>query len=87
MEITNNSTHYSIPLVVGRRLAQIIFLDTDGALDGRAYSDTGKYQSSSLLADLQKSWSPMDMLPKLYSISYVLPLFDICGRYKDREVQ
>ncbi|MEX2010503.1 MAG: hypothetical protein WD874_01720, partial [Parcubacteria group bacterium] len=28
MEITNNSSHYSIPLVVGRRIAQIIFFET-----------------------------------------------------------
>src|SRR5690348_8641441 len=30
MEITNNSRHYSIPLVVGRRCAQIVFFDSEG---------------------------------------------------------
>jgi hypothetical protein len=50
MEITNNSRHYSIPLVVGRRIAQIVFFDTQGTLDSRSYSDTGKYQTS---GDLQ----------------------------------
>ena len=28
MEITNNSRHYTIPLVVGRRVAQIVFFET-----------------------------------------------------------
>lgn len=28
MEITNNSSHYAIPLVVGRRIGQIIFFET-----------------------------------------------------------
>ena len=32
MEITNNSRNYSIPLVVGRRIAQIVFFDSDGTL-------------------------------------------------------
>jgi len=27
MEITNNSRFYAIPLVVGRRIAQIVFFD------------------------------------------------------------
>jgi deoxycytidine triphosphate deaminase len=30
MEITNNSRFYSIPLVVGRRIAQIVFFDSEG---------------------------------------------------------
>src|SRR3990167_7549193 len=34
MEITNNSTHYYIPLVVGRRIAQIIFFETGPILAG-----------------------------------------------------
>ena len=40
MEITNNSRHYSIPLVVGRRVAQIVFFDSDGTegCDGFAVS-------------------------------------------------
>ena len=42
MEITNNSRFYSIPLVVGRRIAQIVFFDTEGTLEGRSYADTGK---------------------------------------------
>jgi len=66
MEITNNSRHYSIPLVVGRRIAQIVFFDTDGTLQGRSYSDTGKYQSSTDIESIMAQWKPADMLPKMY---------------------
>jgi deoxycytidine triphosphate deaminase len=42
LEITNNSHSYTIPLVVGRRIAQIIFFDTEGVL-GSEYEKTGMY--------------------------------------------
>jgi dCTP deaminase len=38
MEITNNSLHYSIPLVVGRRVAQIVFFETEGT-EGKESGD------------------------------------------------
>ncbi len=66
MEITNNSRFYSIPLVVGRRVAQIVFFDSAGTISGRAYSDSGKYQSIKDTAELEAKWSPYDMLPKMY---------------------
>ena len=66
MEITNNSRFYSIPLVVGRRVAQIVFFDSAGTLSGRAYSDSGKYQSIKDVKALEEHWSPYDMLPKMY---------------------
>ena len=65
MEITNNSTHYYIPLVVGRRIAQIIFFETGPILKGD-YAKGGKYQSSGSVAQLKKNWRPTDMLPRLY---------------------
>jgi len=65
MEITNNSTHYYIPLVVGRRIAQIVFFET-GEILQRDYVKGGKYQSSASLPALKKSWKPAMMLPKLY---------------------
>jgi dCTP deaminase len=65
MEITNNSRHYSIPLVVGRRIAQIVFFDTEG-IEQHSYETTGKYQTSSDLSLLKESWSPISMLPKMY---------------------
>jgi deoxycytidine triphosphate deaminase len=67
MEITNNSRYYSIPLVVGRRVAQIVFFDTEGTIESRDYADSGKYQfQKTNLEDLKNSWSPSDMLPKMY---------------------
>ena len=65
MEITNNSTHYYIPLVVGRRIAQIIFFETGPILAGD-YGKGGKYQSGGSVAQLKKRWKPIDMLPRLY---------------------
>ncbi len=65
MEITNNSTHYYIPLVVGRRIAQIIFFET-GPILKSDYAKGGKYQSSGSVAQLKKNWRPTDMLPRLY---------------------
>ncbi|MFW0871248.1 MAG: dCTP deaminase domain-containing protein [Patescibacteria group bacterium] len=65
MEITNNSRSQVIPLVVGRRVAQIVFLETGEILD-TDYSKSGKYQTSNDLAVLKKQWKPEDMLPKAY---------------------
>jgi dCTP deaminase len=65
MEITNNSTHYYIPLVVGRRIAQIVFFET-GPILGDDYSKSGKYQTPDTLAKLKKQWKPDMMLPRLY---------------------
>lgn len=66
MEITNNSSHYAIPLVVGRRIAQIIFFET-GEILSSDYTKIGKYQSSQELKDLKKNWKPEMMLPRLYT--------------------
>lgn len=65
MEITNNSRHYAIPLVVGRRIAQIVFMDT-GPIIEKHYANDGKYAKSSDIQVLKKKWKPQDMLPKLY---------------------
>lgn len=61
MEITNNSTHYMIPLVVGRRIAQIVFFETEGIVS-KNYD--GKYQSTPITSIDQ--WDHTIMLPKLY---------------------
>lgn len=65
MEITNNSQYYVIPLVVGRRIAQIIFFECDPPIG--SYEQTGKYQNSSDINLLINSWQPENMLPKLYN--------------------
>ncbi|MES2006799.1 MAG: hypothetical protein V4436_01685 [Patescibacteria group bacterium] len=65
MEITNNSKNYIIPLVVGRRIAQIIFFET-GPILASGYEKSGKYQTSNNLSELKKKWKPEQMLPRLY---------------------
>lgn len=65
MEVTNNSTHYYIPLVVGRRIAQLIFFET-GPILKSDYGKSGKYQSGGSIAQIKKIWKPTDMLPRLY---------------------
>lgn len=65
MEITNNSNHYYIPLVVGRRIAQIIFFETGEILE-RDYTKAGKYQTTDDIKTVMKNWNPMSMLPQLY---------------------
>lgn len=65
MEISNVSNHYHIPLVVGRRIAQIVFFET-GDILGDDYSEGGKYATSTDLKILKKGWKPEMMLPQLY---------------------
>lgn len=67
MEITNNSRHYTIPLVVGRRIAQIVFFETGPIAHVTAdYTKHGKYQTTTDLNELKKAWNPLSMVPKLY---------------------
>lgn len=64
MEITNN-LHSTVPLVVGRRIAQIVFMETGKLAEGGDYTATGKYQSTPDFDALRDSWSPWAMLPRL----------------------
>ena len=72
MEITNNSQYHTIPLVVGRRVAQLLFFDVGYVERKDSYEQAGKYQSSKSLDDLKRDWKPEQMLPK---------------QWKDREVR
>src|SRR3989338_9878845 len=65
MEITNSSTHYHVPLIVGSRIAQIVFFET-GEILGKDYTAGGKYQTPASLQALKNKWRPTDMLPRLY---------------------
>jgi len=67
MEITNNSRFYTIPLVVGRRIAQIVFFDTEGTYEGRSYERDGKYQTSEDVEKLIQEWTPYSCLPQMYN--------------------
>lgn len=64
MEITNNSRFQYIPLVVGRRIAQILFFEVDPVSAEDVYDRTGKYQNSKSLQQLKDEWTPETMLPK-----------------------
>ncbi|HEX8946760.1 MAG TPA: hypothetical protein VF829_00905 [Candidatus Paceibacterota bacterium] len=79
MEITNNSKNYIIPLVVGRRIAQIIFFETGDILE-TDYTKTGKYAGSANLAELKKSWKPEMMLPKLWCDHDIKTNGGTCGK-------
>jgi len=67
MEITNNSRHWTIPLVVGLRVAQIVFMTMHK--DSGDYVDHGgTYQNHRFTGDvdaLRAQWSPTMMLPRL----------------------
>lgn len=65
MEITNNSRFYTIPLIVGMRVAQIIFFETGEILD-KDYTIAGKYQTNQDFEQVKASWHPSMMLPRLY---------------------
>lgn len=77
MEITNFSPAV-IPLVVGMRIAQIIFHEVSSPVaESDLYQNlTGKYQTTDAPEDLVKTWSPEQMLPKLYKDSDL-------GHFKD----
>lgn len=64
MEITNNSRFYTISLVVGRRIAQMVFFHVGPVIE-KDYTHKGKYQDTTVLSKLKKEWNPLSMLPKL----------------------
>lgn len=65
MEITNNSQNYSIPLVVGRRIAQIVFYEIE-PLKEDYVTGGGKYQDSQDLDELKTTWRPEMMVPRMH---------------------
>lgn len=76
MEITNNNNHFAIPLVVSRRIAQIIFFEGDAVIPNEDYVGQldSKYSTSHNVDDLKKSWQPSQMLPKMWKDREVLDL-------------
>ncbi len=68
MEVTNNSQHFSIPLVVGRRIAQMVFYEV-APLEKKNIDyvgEGGKYQSSQSIMEVKQSWNPHMMLPRMH---------------------
>ncbi len=66
LEITNNSRDYGIPLLVGMRIAQLVFFNVE-QIRGAGYGASGKYQTSENLKKVKSGWSPEDMLPRIYN--------------------
>ena len=64
MELTNTSPCI-IPLVVGRRIAQIIFYRTEGNDDYTKQQDS-KYSNTKDVEKLKAEWTPKAMLPKMW---------------------
>ncbi len=64
MEITNNSRYYHIPLVCHRRICQLVFFRTYNVK--KQYGDGDKYQHNRDIQDIKDSWTPEQMLPKLW---------------------
>ncbi len=69
LEIYNLNMHESVVLPVGERIGQLIFHKTGPVAgdysDGRA-GMSGKYQHTSNLDELIRTWKPEDMLPRAY---------------------
>ena len=77
LEIYNLNKHESVVLPVGERIGQLIF-HTTGPVEGD-YSDgrggmSGKYQHTSDLDELIRTWKPSDMLPRAYKDTRTLPM-------------
>lgn len=77
LEIYNLNEHETVLLPVGERIAQAIFLETgdvEGSYgEGRDQDFSGKYQQGTDLKQIIKSWTPEQMLPRVYKDSRSLP--------------
>ncbi|MEK6857640.1 MAG: hypothetical protein AABX39_03565, partial [Nanoarchaeota archaeon] len=65
LEITNNSNYHHIPVVVGRRIGQLVFFEVEPILN-KDYTKTGKYCGSLDVEELKIKWTPEEMLPKMW---------------------
>jgi len=76
LEIYNLNQHESVVLPVGERIGQIIFNHT-GEVEGDYSSGrggvSGKYQHTSDLSELIRSWSPSQMLPRAFKDKRTMP--------------
>jgi dCTP deaminase len=68
MEVTNNSRYFSIPLVVGRRIAQMVFYEVEPLSKKEVdyVGEGGKYQSSQDIKEVMDSWKPEMMIPRMF---------------------
>lgn len=67
MEVTNNSQYFTIPLVVGRRVGQMVFYEVEPLKHAPDYvEEGGKYQRSQDIDEVKKSWRPEAMIPRMH---------------------
>lgn len=67
MEVTNNSQYFTIPLVVGRRIGQMVFYEVAPLQKTPDYvAEGGKYQKSQDVEEVKKSWHPEMMIPQMH---------------------
>ncbi|HEY4511478.1 MAG TPA: hypothetical protein VJH55_01420 [Candidatus Paceibacterota bacterium] len=65
--VVNNPTPFITPIVVGRRLPQIFFLEVKGETEDYGIeAEGGKYQVAATLEELKRKWNPDDILPKMH---------------------
>ena len=77
LEIYNLNRHESVVLPVGERVGQLIFHTTSSPVQGDYTTGrggiSGKYQTTSDLAELIRTWQPQHMLPRAYKDQRSLP--------------
>jgi dCTP deaminase len=67
MEMTNHMDELSVVLVVGMRVAQLIFYQVDPLNETETYAqEAGKYQTTDDVKEMIRKWTPDDMIPKLW---------------------
>lgn len=66
MEITNSSRYFMIPLVVGRRVAQMVFYEVEPVEVEDYVRTQGKYQLSRDLTEVKRTWQPEMMIPRMH---------------------
>lgn len=67
MEVTNNSQYFTIPLVVGRRIGQMVFYEVEPVATTADYvAEAGKYQLSQDIDEVKKTWKPEMMIPQMH---------------------
>lgn len=67
MEMTNHMDELSVVLVVGMRVAQLIFYHVDPLNGTETYAqEAGKYQTTDDVKEMIRKWTPDDMIPKLW---------------------
>lgn len=69
MEMTNHLKGAPIPLLVGMRVAQLIFYQVD-PLEETYATTGGRYQNTDDTEKMIKNWSPYSMLPKFDRENY-----------------